>query len=119
MSNRSVRRPFVVYFWVCYLLIGIGLAIGRGTADALFFKRYGIEYLPLMYMVLSAVLIVVSAVYAAYVDRMPAERSFMVVGGVLIAVLFACWSGMAFTEATFIYPGYFLVYEVASEILPL
>jgi HEAT repeat protein len=116
---RQGERRFVIYFAICYLLIGIGLAIGRGTADALFFKRYGIQYLPVMYMILSGVLVAVSAVYAAFVDRMPAERSFAMVGGVLIVVLVACWSGMAFTESTFIYPVYFLVYEVASEILLL
>ena len=35
----------VAYFLVFFLLVSAGMAVGRSTADAMFFKRFGIEYL--------------------------------------------------------------------------
>ena len=48
---RQQEYRHVAYFFGLFFLIGGGMAMGRGTADALFFKRYGIEYLPVMYIV--------------------------------------------------------------------
>ena len=107
----------VAHFVLVFFVASAGLALGRGTADALFFKRYGIEYLPVMYMVLSVLLAGVSTVYAAFVDRVPAERAYAVLNVVLAAVLGLSWWGMVSTEASLLYPAYFLIYEVASELL--
>ena len=70
---REGERDNVVYFLLFFLLVSAGMAVGRGTADALFLKRLGIEYLPVMYMVQSLLLAAVSITYAAYADRIPAE----------------------------------------------
>jgi hypothetical protein len=113
------ERPLVSYFVVVFLLLGAGMALGRSSADALFFKRYGIQYLPMVYGVLSIVLAAVSIVYAAYADRLPAERFFRVILGVLTAVLALNWALMTQTDAELTYPAYVLVYEIASELLML
>ena len=59
----------VAYFFLFFVILGCGTALGRGATDVLFFKRYGIEYLPQMYILLSFVLCGVSLAYAAYADR--------------------------------------------------
>ena len=40
------ERSQVFYFLILFFFIGTGMAIGRGASETLFFKRYGIEYLP-------------------------------------------------------------------------
>lgn len=109
----------LIYFFGVFLLIGGGMALGRGTTDALFFKRYGIEYLPVMYMIVSVMLLLVTTTYAAFADRFPAEKFFNVLflGGAIL--LFIVWWIVTRTESSFIYPVYFIIYEVGSELLPI
>lgn len=107
----------VAYFLSFFLVIGAGMALGRGTADALFLKRYGVEYLPGMYVLLSFLLSGVSLIYAAFADRLPAERFFGLLLGVLGVLLLGNWALMTFTSNDLAYPAYFLLYEVASELL--
>ena len=45
---KKAEWPKLSYFFCLFLVISAGLAIGRGTADALFLKRFGIQYLPFM-----------------------------------------------------------------------
>jgi MFS family permease/HEAT repeat protein len=114
---RDKEYGQVAYFFCVFFLIGCGMALGRGTADALFFKRYGIEYLPVMYIVVSLFLCLTSVAYAAFADRIPSERFFNILFASLIALLLCNWALIAFSDTTLSYPVYFLVYEIASELL--
>ena len=77
----------VSFFILLFSLLGAGLAVGKGSADALFLKRYGVEYFPYVYMVLSVALAVSSTVYAAYVDRISSERFFRMIFVIMAAIL--------------------------------
>jgi hypothetical protein len=114
---RAGERRLAAYLVLTFFLLSAGLAIGRGTADALFFKRYGIEYLPLVFLALGGLLAAAGTVYTAFVDRVPAERSGSVIAIVLAVLLAAGWWGMTTTHAEPLYPAYYLTYEVASELL--
>jgi len=107
----------VVYFLFFFLVVSAGMAIGRGTADALFFKRFGIEYLPLMYIIQSLLLAMVSTLYAAFADRVPAESFFRTLFGILAVLVAVSWLAISRSDWSLIYPAYYLVYEVASELL--
>ena len=107
----------VRYFLFFFMIVSAGMAIGRGTADALFFKRFGIEYLPLMYIIQSLLLAVVSTLYAAFADRVSAESFFKVLLGILAVLVAASWLIISRGGWSLIYPVYYLVYEVASELL--
>jgi hypothetical protein len=107
----------VLYFLFFFMIVSAGMAIGRGTADALFFKRFGIEYLPLMYIIQSLLLALVSTLYAAFADRVPAESFFKVLFGILTVLVAASWLIISRGGWSLIYPAYYLVYEVASELL--
>jgi hypothetical protein len=111
------ERGNVLYFLMFFMLVSAGMAIGRSTADALFLKRLGIEYLPLMYIIQGMMLAAVSMVYAAFADRIPAEKFFRALFAVLIVLVFASWTAMSASSSPLVYPAYYLVYEVASEIL--
>ncbi len=114
---REGETAKVAYFLSVFLLIGAGMAIGRGTADALFLKRLGIEFLPVMYMIQSLMLAVVSLVYTAFADRVLAEKFFRVIFSILTLLVFASWIVMTRSTDSTIYPVYYLIYEIASEIL--
>ncbi len=108
----------LVHFWLIFMLtLGIGLAIGRASADALFLSRYGIEYLPVMYVVLAPTLAIISIGYAAMADHMPPEKFFRLILIGLFVIVFASWILIYNTDITYIYPVYFLVHKVASELL--
>jgi len=114
---REGERDNVVYFLLFFLLVSAGMAVGRGTADALFLKRLGIEYLPVMYMVQSLLLAAVSITYAAYADRIPAEKFFRLLFIILGVTVLGCWLLISTTASSLVYPVYYMVYEVASEVL--
>ncbi len=109
--------PRLSYFFLLFFVISAGLAIGRGTADALFLKRFGIQYLPVMYLALGVLMMLVSTIYAAYADRMSPERAFYIMLGGLAVMLGANWYLMTLKFDTVAYPLYFLAFEISSEVL--
>lgn len=113
---RENEYKHVFYFFIVFLIAGCGNAFGRSSADALFFKRFGIEYLPVMYIILGVSLSIISIFYAAFADRIKPERFFINLYFIIIGVLIVNWSIMSYGTTTLIYPIYFVVYEVASEI---
>jgi HEAT repeat protein len=114
---RQGERSNVLYFLFFFLLVSTGMAIGRSTADALFLKRLGFEYLPLMYIFQSVTLAATSMVYAAFADRVPAEKFFKALFTTIIVLVFCSWLIMSAGTGTLVYPAYYIIYEVASELL--
>ena len=113
---RENEYKHVLYFFVVYLIAGCGNAFGRSSTDALFFKRFGIEYLPVMYIILGISLSLISIFYAAFSDRIKPERFFITLYSLMIGALIINWSIMTYGSTNYIYPVYFVVYEVASEV---
>lgn len=105
------------YFLLLNVILGIGMAIGRASSEALFFSRVGVDALPLLYILLSIALLVASLIYAAFVDRWSAERLMRGFAITLLVLLFANGALIQFFEGTAAYYGYFLLYELVSEIL--
>jgi len=114
---RQGERYQVFYFLGLFFLIGAGMALGRGASEALFFKRFGIEYLPLMYIFSCISLCLVSLLYAAFVDRLPSEKFYRILFSLLAVLLLANWYAIRHIESDLVYPVFFLLYEVASELL--
>jgi hypothetical protein len=116
---KEHERRLLVYFFVFFVLLGTGLALGRGSADAMFFKRYGIENLPAVYALLSVILAIASLVYAAYADRVPSEKFFIALFDGLILFITFTWYLITADSSDYVYPIYFILFEVGSELLPL
>ncbi len=114
---KKAEWPRLGYFFCLFLVISAGLAIGRGTADALFLKRFGIQYLPYMYLGLGVLMATVSTVYAAYADRLAPERTFKILLGALAVMLVGNWYLMLSNVDTVAYPLYYLLFEISSELL--
>lgn len=114
---RQGERGNILYFLFFFMIVSAGMAIGRSTADALFLKRLGIEYLPLMYIFQSVSLATTSMVYTAFADRVPAEKFFKALFAGLVILVFCSWVVMTTGTGTLVYPAYYIIYEVASELL--
>jgi ATP/ADP translocase len=108
-----------LFFVAFFLLLGVGLAVGKGSADALFIKRYGVEYFPLVYLFLSVHIAFFSLFYAAYVDRMSAEKFFRIIFIVQLVSLAAITSVMHLADFDLVYPLYYIAYAISSELLLL
>jgi len=115
LVHKDERRQ-LGYLLVVFMLMGAGIALGRGTADALFFKRYGIEFLPVMFVLFGVLLSLISVLYAAFVDALSSERFFKIIFVVLIILLLANWISIRLGVSELVYPAYFLLYEIASEL---
>lgn len=89
---RDDERATVLHFLILALLLGAGLALGRGSAETLFFKRYGIEHLPVMYALLGGLLAVSSLAYAVWADRLAGERLTVIMLATLAALLAVSWA---------------------------
>ena len=107
------------YFVLLFFILGAGLGLGRGSANALFLQRFGVTYLPSTYAVIALVLFATSIGYAALADRLRPER--LLVGTLLIlaGLLGIAWVGIAHADSAPAYPGYFVLFELASELLAL
>jgi hypothetical protein len=114
---REGESKQLIFFLFLFLFLGTGMAIGRGSADALFLKRYGVEYLPVMYLILSGVLALSFIAYAAFVDRVSPEKLFRLLLVCELFLLILFWFVIVLTDFESIYPAYFVLYELASEFV--
>jgi ATP/ADP translocase len=84
-----------------YLLLTLMVAadwVGKLGADALFVKRYGVEYVPVMYIITPIAMLAVSALIFFFVDRMRRRTMLLwyVAGVTLLSV--AIQAGITFQE---------------------
>jgi len=107
----------VFYFLGLFLIIGCGMALGRATANALFLKRVGIDYLPVLYLVQGAACFVTSLFYASFADLISAERFFKLLFALIATTVLIFWLLISLTSNPLLFPVYFLFYEVVSEVL--
>jgi HEAT repeat protein len=64
-----------------------GLALGQSSIDALLFARFGVELLPLLYVLLGVLSAVVSLVVTGLLQRTPSRSLFVIIPLILAALL--------------------------------
>ena len=109
----------LAYFLALFFLLGLGLALGRGSANALFLKHFGVAYLPHIYVALSLCLGLSSLAYAALADRIAPEKLFAALSGVFAAALGLVWLLMHVGAAHLAFPLYLVAFGVISEVVAL
>ena len=114
---RPGEGRVVSYLFLLALAGGLGMAFGRGSSDALFFKRFGVEYLPHMFFLTSILLMLFSTVYVEFTDRVRPARMFQIMSLILAAFLIVNWVFMTWSTGTSAFAVYFLGVSVAAEIL--
>lgn len=114
---REGEGKLVIHLLFLTALLGFAMAIGRSSSDALFFKRFGVEYLPQMFFFTSILLALFSALYASYADRITSMRMFHLVLGTTAAAVAASWLVMQASSSAWPFAVYYLVFAVASELI--
>lgn len=114
---REGEGAVVVYLGTLNLIVGLAMALGRSSGDALFLKRFGVEFLPQMFFLTSILLVFFSAIYASYADRISHARLLKLLLLVVAVAVTANWIAMHSSSAAWPYALYFLCYAVASEIV--
>ncbi|OHC69853.1 MAG: hypothetical protein A3H93_12745 [Rhodocyclales bacterium RIFCSPLOWO2_02_FULL_63_24] len=107
------------YFFLLLLLIAFGMAIGRGVANTLFLKRYGIDYLPIIFLIQGITLSSLSLAYATVADRYPPERVMAAILGVVIGAVVFLWLAGNLGAPDIVWGALYLLYVTASETLAL
>lgn len=114
---RAGEGPVVSYLFLISGLAGFGLAVGHVSSDALFFKLYGVDSMPGMYVAIALLLMPISLAYAAFVDRLMPHRMFvfMLLGfGTMVGISWVIMQGAGARTGIALY---FIAYGVISELL--
>jgi hypothetical protein len=114
---RPDEERIMLFLYALSALAGFGLSVGQVSSDALFFKLYGMQYLPHAYALIAVVLMPASLAYAAFVDRLTPHRMFiyMLVG--ISATIGVAWLFMKSDGGRTGIALYFVAYGVISELL--
>ena len=107
----------LAYLLLLALANGLGMAFGRGSSDALFFKRFGVEYLPHMFFLTGVLLVLFSTIYVEFTDRVSRVRMLLTIMAILALVLLGNWLFMAGSSSAIPFAVYFLCVSVAAEIV--
>ncbi len=116
LQVRSGEARLAALLAGLFACIQAGQGIGANTADALFFLRFGVEYLPYMFMALGATTLVSSLAYAAGLGRLHKGRFMRALLGAIAAILVVERAAILL-DLPILYPVLWLTVNVSSAIL--
>jgi HEAT repeat protein len=76
LKVRPEEGGLVLLLGILFLCIQAGQGMGDNAASALFFLRFGVDFLPYMYLILGGVTFVVTLAYSAGLGRLGRNRFF-------------------------------------------
>ena len=97
------------------LFASAGYTLGNTGVEALFFARYGVEFLPYMYMALGVLSFFITMGITALLGRVRHETLYVVLPIVVAAVLVSGWA-LVFTNLDIIYPALWLGMAVIESL---
>jgi len=103
---------------VVMLFTSAGFTLGNTGVEALFFTRFGVEFLPYMYMALGVLSFFITLGITALLGRVRHERLYMLLPIVMAAVLVSGWA-LLFTELNVVYPVLWLGMAVLDSLINL
>jgi len=84
---RPAERRLTAFLYALLMLMVLSDWVGKVTADSLFVKRLGVEWLPLMFVLTPIAMLVTSAILFAVIDRV--RRRALLIGYVIVVMLLA------------------------------
>lgn len=100
------------------LLTSAGFMFGSTGIETLFFARFGVEYLPYMYMVLGAISFLTSLGITALLGRVRRENLYTYIPIAIAIITVMAWM-LLFSKFNFIYPVLWLGKEVIYSLVSL
>ena len=118
LQIRSGEARLVGFVAALFALIEAGRGLGGNAADALFYTRFGVEYLPYMFMLLGAANFAVSLTYAASLGKFDQRRFFVLVLIALAVIILIERAAIALDVAA-LYPVLWISINIISSIVGL
>src|SRR5512140_150717 len=89
LKVRPEEGRLVLLVGLLFLCIQAGQGLGDNAASALFFLRFGVDFLPYMYLFLGATTVILTTAYAAGLSRFRRSRFFqaLLLGMVVVLVV--------------------------------
>lgn len=103
---------------VLFGLVEAGRSIGSNAADALFFLRFGVQYLPYMFILLGIATFLVAVSYTGAVARPRREDLYKASFGVFALVVSIEWAAIHL-DLPLLYPVLWMSINVISAVLGL
>ena len=113
---RANERRLVFLVAVLFACIQAGQGIGDNAASALFLLRYGVDFLPYMYLFLGALTFITTLMYSAALGRIDKGRFFSTLLAAFIGLLILERAAILFPFAL-LYPALWLTINGISMIL--
>src|SRR3970282_2359967 len=107
LQVRPGEGRMVALLTAAMLIPSVGGAMGSAAAQALFFARLGVEYLPPMYMALGAVTSLTSLLVTALLGRLPKRRLYLLLP-VCLALLLVLSRFLTALDLRWVYPALWL-----------
>ncbi len=118
LQVRASEVKLVAYVSALFALIQGAQAIGANAADALFFLRFGVQFLPYMFLALGALTFVVTVSYTAALGRLAPQISYVTAALIFAAIILLERAALVFDLPLF-YPALWLSVNVIGTILAL
>ena len=118
LQIRAGEARLAGFVAALFALIEAGRGLGGNAADALFYTRFGVEYLPYMFMLLGAANFAVSLTYAASLGKFDQRRFFVLVLITLAVVILIERAAIALDIAA-LYPVLWISINIISSIVGL
>jgi len=115
--HRGEGRTVAVLVGIAFLA-DAGVMIAQSAIDALFFARYGVGKLPLMYVLVGVLMFATTIGLAALLTRAGRARSFLVIPAVIFAVALGSRAALE-ADAGWVYGALWLVRNIAQSTLIL
>jgi HEAT repeat protein len=116
LKIRSGEARLVLLVAGLFATIELGRGIGGSAADALFFLRFGVDYLPYLYIALGVTNFIVTLSYAAFLGRFNHGRFFSTLLLVFALILLSEWAAIHL-EIRALYPVLWLSVNIISALL--
>src|SRR5207247_1786873 len=115
---RPRERTMVVLVALLFALVETGRGLGGNAADALFFLRFGVEFLPYMFMLLGVITFIITLSYTLVLSRV--DKNLFYVGSFgLFALLILIERAAIIFDLPFFYPVLWITINSVGTILGL
>jgi len=100
------------------LFTSAGFTLGNTGVETLFFSRYGVQFLPYMYMALGVLSFFITLGITALLGKVRHERLFVILPIAMAAVLVGGWA-LIFTNLSVVYPALWLGMAILDSLISL
>ncbi len=118
LKIRPGEAQMVALLTALFAMVEAGRGFGANAADALFFLRFGVQFLPYMFMVVGLATFVITLSYTAALGRLNRRTLYLGSLGLFVLIVLLEWA-VIHLDLPLLYPVLWLTINVVSTVLGL